>query len=75
MGLRDEIKRVLRQKVVLRALGPGHAKEICILCNRTFDAANSLCVHVLCEGDLCDICSGVYTPELLNAKIVCLNEE
>ena len=75
MGLRDDIKKALHQRIVLRALGPDHGDETCILCNRTFDAANTLCVHVLNEGNLCDSCSGIYTPELLKAKMVCLSEE
>lgn len=75
MGLREEIKKALHQKVVLRILGPEHEKEICILCNRDFNGADSICVHVLNEGNLCDSCSAVYAPDLLKAKNVCLNED
>ncbi|KMQ52921.1 hypothetical protein CHISP_0142 [Chitinispirillum alkaliphilum] len=74
MGIREDIRRAIHNKLILRILGPKGDKEVCVICNKSFNGANSLCVHIINDGNMCDSCSEIYAPDLLNAKKLCLSE-
>ncbi|MDG5815951.1 hypothetical protein QA601_12740 [Chitinispirillales bacterium ANBcel5] len=68
MGIREEIKRTVQNKLVLRFSANPERSVQCCICDRSAVPNTPLIIEVLDEGALCDLCARRYAPELFEVK-------